>query len=203
MRHVLLFAVLVPSLASADEIYQQPNDPGKVTRVGRGVWELDIGALGVLTNDTDNGDSVTRLSTDFSAQLHYFVKDNVSVGIEGLFDYDSLGAGASSITYGGAVDAAIHLRLGLGAFFRPGIAVGALVGNRNAMVATGTIAQASEFALLTRLQFPIAYFTSRRFLLQAGPQLNVQIGNYTPMGGEAVAFRRIAGGFAVGVGYAF
>jgi hypothetical protein len=200
---ILVLTLLVPSVARADDLYMNPNDPGKVTHIERGVWELDVGGLGVLTNDSDSGASVTRLSTDFSGQVHYFLKDNLSVGAEALFDYDSVGAGNDSITFGGAVDAAVHLRLGLGAFFRPGIAIGALVGNRNTMVAAGTLAQASEVAFVTRLQLPIAYFASRRFLLQAGPQLNVQVGSYTPMGADAVSFTRIAGGFAVGVGYAF
>jgi hypothetical protein len=204
MRKILVFlALCLPSLARADEVYMNPNDPGKVTAIGRGVWEIDLGGLGVLTNDSDSGTTVTRLSTDFSGALHYFLKDNVSVGVEGLFDYDSIGGGNNSITGGAAADVAVHLRLGLGAFFRPGIAVGALFGNRNTMVAAGTLAQATQVAFVTRIQLPIAYFASRRFLLQAGPQLNVQLGSYTPMGGDAVGFTRIAGGFAVGVGYVF
>ena len=69
--------------------------------------------------------------------------------------------------------------------------------------ADGTIMQASQVSFVTHLRLPIAYFASKRLLLQAGPQLDVEVGNYTPTGGESQSFSRIAGGFAVGGGYAF
>src|SRR5262245_36877082 len=123
MRSVLLvFILLAPAIASADTVYGDPSDPGKVTHIRKGVWELDTGALGVLSVDKQGDTSVTRFSTDFSAQVHYFINDNFSVGGEALFDFDDSGDGVSATTFGGALDAAVHLRLGLGAFFRPGIA---------------------------------------------------------------------------------
>jgi hypothetical protein len=200
----IALAIAAPSsLVRADTVYMDPNDPGKVTSIAKGVWELDLGALGVLSYNTDSGTSVTQLSTDTSVQLHYFIKDNVSVGIEALFDYDSDGSGNNTVAYGGAIDAAVHLRLGLGAFFRPGIAIGALFGTRDLPQSGGSIQAADELGFVARLQLPIAYFASRRFLLQAGPQINITVGSYTPSGADAVSFTRIAGGFAVGVGYVF
>src|SRR2546423_10911641 len=109
---VVLAAIAVPSFVRADTIGKDPNDYGKVTHIGKGVWEIDVGALGVLSYDTEAGASVTQISTATSAQLHYFLRDNVSVGVEGLVDYASSGGGNNSLTFGGAVDAAIHLRLG-------------------------------------------------------------------------------------------
>jgi hypothetical protein len=203
MRTVLLVLILVPSLARADAVYSDPNDPGKVTHIRKGVFELDTGALGVLSVDKLGDMSVTRFSTDFSAQLHYFVRDNISIGGEALFDFDDSGDGTSATTFGGAVDATVHMRLGLGAFFRPGIAVGALFGHRNIPMGTGTVDQASQVGFITRLALPIAYFASPRFLLQAGPQINITVGSFTPTGAEAQSFTRIAGGFAVGFGYVF
>jgi hypothetical protein len=204
MRRLVCLAVLcLPALARADSVYRDPNDPGKVTNIGRGVWEMDVGALGVLAVDNEGDTSVTRLSTDFSAQLHYFVKNNLSIGVEALFDFDDNGDNQSSTAFGGAIDATVHLRLGLGAFFRPGIAIGALFGHRNLPLMDGTIDQASQVGVITRLALPIAYFASPRLLLQAGPQINVTAGSFTPTGGDAQSFTRIAGGFSVGLGYVF
>jgi len=190
-------------VAHADAVYQNPNDPGKVTFIGKGVWEMDVGALGVLTVDRQGGESVTRLSTDFSAQLHYFIRSNISVGVQGLFDFDDAGDNNKATTFGAAVDASVHLRLGLGAFFRPGIAIGGLFGHRDLPMAGGAIDQASQVALLTRVMLPIAYFASPRFVLQAGPQIDITTGTFTPTGREGQSFTRVAGGFSVGVGYVF
>jgi hypothetical protein len=202
-RLVFLLVLASPAAARADDVYANGNDPGKVTHIRKGVWELDVGALGVLTVDKEGDASVTRFSTDFSAQVHYFINDNISIGAEALFDFDDNGDGVSATTFGGALDATAHLRLGLGAFFRPGIAIGALFGHRNLPMTTGLVEQASQTGFITRISLPIAYFASSRFLLQAGPQINVTVGSFTPDGGDAQSFTRIAGGFSVGFGYVF
>ena len=203
-RFVLVcLSLLASTAARADDLRSDRNDSRVITRIDRGVWELDVGALGVLTSDSENGASVTRLSSVTTAGVHYFVRSNVSVGVEGLLAYESTGDGTSAITYGAAVDAAIHMRLGLGAFFRPGIAVGVLGGNRDVTMSDGTIMQAPQVGVLTRVRLPIAYFASRSFLLEAGPEFDVTVGSYTPQGGDSQAFTHIAGGFSVGMGYAF
>ena len=51
--------------------------------------------------------------------------------------------------------------------------------------------------------FPIAYFTSRRFLLQAGPEINISLGSFKPDSGPSTSFTTISGGFSVGLGYVF
>lgn len=189
--------------AHADDIYANPNDPGKVTAVRKGVWEMDLGALGILSSDHQGDTTVTRFSTDLAASVSRFVHDNVSVGVSALFDYDTAGGGNDAIQFGGAVNATLHLRLGLGAFFRPGLSLGGLFGTRHTPLMAGTIEEASQVGFIARLQLPIAYFTSRRFLIQAGPQINFTAGSYTPTGGMGTTFTRIAGGFAVGMGYVF
>ena len=200
----LALVLFTATRVRADELLGDHDDRGRITKIGRGVWEIDLGALGVLTSDKQGASSVMRLSSDLVAGVQRFVADNISVGGEILFDYDSAGAGNVARTFGGAVDATLHLRLGLGAFFRPGIAVGVLAGTRDLPAATdGTIMQASQVSFVTHVRLPIAYFASKRLLLQAGPQLDLEVGNYTPTGGTSQAFSRIAGGFAVGGGYAF
>jgi hypothetical protein len=203
LRLASLALVALASSAHADDIGAEPNDPGRVTKVRRGVWELDAGALGVMSVDKQGDTSITRISTDANLSIHHFLKDNVSVGISGILNYDSSGGGNSAITYGGAGVATLHLRLGLGAFVRPTLAVGALLGKREIPMDAGVVEEATQVAFIARIGLPIAYFTSKRFLLHAGPQLHVTAGSYTPMGGEAQTFTRIAGGFGVGLGYVF
>jgi len=199
-----LFVTFLATTAHADELLGNQDERGRITHIGRGVWELDLGALGVLTQDHEGDTSVMRLSSDLSAGVQYFVHDNVSVGAEVLFDYDSAGSGNVARTFGGAVDATLHFRLGLGAFFRPGIALGILAGTRDLPTAAdGTVMQANQIGFVTHVRLPIAYFASNRLLLQAGPQLDLEVGSYTPNGGDSQSFSRIAGGFAVGGGYAF
>ncbi len=196
--------VALAATARADTVYMDPNDPGKITHIAQGVWELGFGALGVLSVDSSAGTSTTRVSTDGSLHLRYYIKDNISVGVQAIVDYDSVGDGNSAVTYGGALEAAVNLRLGLGAFFRPGIALGGLFGTHDVPQATGTsVDQASQAAFTARLELPLAYFGGRRWLIEAGPQLVFTSGSYSPSGGDSVSFTTISGGFAIGAGYVF
>jgi hypothetical protein len=198
-RLVLVCSLSVATPALADDLRPNRDDYGHVSRIDRGVWTFDAAALGVMSVDQDGDTSVTRMSTDLSIGAHYFVHRNVSVGVSGVLDVDSLGGGTEAITYGATLDAAVYLRLGLGAFFRPGIAVGALVGNRSVPQQDGTTMLVSQTAGIVRFELPIAYFASPSWILQAGPQFDVTAGSYAP----DKTFTRIAGGFAVGIGHAF
>ena len=199
---LLALLALVPSIAAADSLSARDDD-GRITSIDQGVFEIDLGGLAVLTSDRDENQSVTRVSTDMSATLQYYVLDNVSVGGALLVDYENNGGGESATTFGGAVQAAVHLRLGHGAFFRPGLGLGALFGTRRVPIDATTLEVASQAGVVARLQLPIAYFATGRLLLQAGPQLNFGIGTITPKTGMSTSFTRTAGGFAVGIGYAF
>jgi hypothetical protein len=206
MKQLCVAALIAaaPAGARADTIYGNQNEPGRITAIEKGVWELDVGGLAVLSRDQEGDASVSRFTTDFSAGVQYYVKRNVSVGVVGLFDYENAGGGVRATTGGAAVQSAINLRLGLGAFFRPTLGVGALFGSRKSPTATpGMLVEASQVGFVTRLQLPVAYFTSHNWVLQAGPQINLLVGSYTPTGGMAQSFTRIAGGFAIGLGRAF
>ena len=209
MHRLLGLSLLVPALlatraAHADDVYADPNDPGKVTRIHKGVSELDVGALGVLTYDKQGDVSNTRLSMLFSAGYQFFLNTNLSVGGNLLFNYDRASDAVSAKAFGGTVFGSLHVRLGLGAFLRPTLGIGALVGNRDIDTgAGGLVARASQRSFLTRLQLPFAYFPSRRVVLQAGPEIDISVGSFTPDGGSSESFTQIAGGFSVGLGYAF
>ena len=194
----LTFTLATP--ARADDLY---GDEQGISRVKRGVWELDIGALATFANDKVDNASVTRLSTDFNASVNSFFKDNLSAGVTALFAYNSAGDNNSALLLGGALGATAHLRLGHSAFFRPGLALGALFGNREIPVSGTTVMEASQVGFTARLQLPIAYFISRNFHLQGGPQFNFTTGRYTPDGADSVSFTTIDGGFSVGFGYSF
>lgn len=194
----LLLALATP--AAADEI---TGDERGINRVRRGVWEIDLASLFAFANDKQGDTSVFRLVTDANASVNFFIMDNISVGVTGLLAYANNGGDNSSITYGGALGGTAHLRLGHGAFFRPGLALGVLLGKREIPIDDTTVMEASQIGFTGRLRFPIAYFISRNLHLEGGPQFNLTTGRFTPDGGEAVTFMTIDGGFSVGVGYAF
>ncbi|MEO8699442.1 MAG: hypothetical protein ABI867_05335 [Kofleriaceae bacterium] len=201
---VPVFLAATAGVASADSIGADPNDPGRVTAIQKGVKELDLGGIFVLSyNKNGDAEANTRVSTLGGASFQYFIKDSVSLGGTFLFSYDRLDATTYSTSFGGLAFASLHVRLGLGAFLRPTFGAGLLAGNLNSELAPGMVTQASQVAGLIRIALPFAYFPSRRVVLQAGPEINVSIGNVTPDGGEAESFTSVSGGFGVSAGYAF
>ena len=98
---------------------------------------------------------------------------------------------ASALSFGGIAFASLHVRLGLGAFFRPTLGLGALFGTPEVDAGGGMVAELSQVAFLTRI-------------VLAGPEINVSIGSFKADGSdESTSFTTVAGGFAVGVGYVF
>ena len=206
MKRSLVVVILVASAstARADEVAANPNDAGKVTSVGKGVKELDLGGIFVLTVDKVDDNSTTKLSTLGGIGFQYFFNANVSAGATGLFAYDKVGETASATSFGGVVFGSLHVRLGLGAFFRPTLGLGALFGTREIDVGGGTVTELTQTAFLARIGLPFAYFPSKRVVLQAGPEINVSLGSFKADGAtDSTSFTTVAGGFAVGVGYVF
>ena len=202
LTSTLALALTTP--AHADDVNADPNDPGRVTRIMKGVSEIDLGALGVFTYDKQGDVSNTRLSMLFSAGYQYFINNNLSVGAQFLTNYDRPSDNASALTLGGTLFGSAHVRLGLGAFLRPTLALGALFGNRELDTGVGgVVVEAKQTAFLTRLMFPFAYFPSKRVVLQAGPELDMTFGSFKVEGADSESFTSIAGGFSVGFGYAF
>jgi len=206
MHRLALASALLAALtsaAAADEL-GAANDAGRVTQIGKGVSEIDLGALGVLQYDKQGDASNTRLNMLFGLGYQYFINTNFSVGGNALFSYDRANDAVSGTAVGGTLFGSFHVRLGLGAFLRPTLALGALFGNRELDTGVGgIIIEASQRAFLTRIQLPFAYFPSKRVVLQAGPEIDMSFGSFTPDGADAQSFTSIAGGFSVGVGYAF
>jgi hypothetical protein len=196
---LLLCALTVP--ARAEDLY---GDLRGINRVKKGVWELDIGSLFAFSSDKQgDGPSILRLATDANGSVNYFIRDNLSLGVTGLIAYNTTGDDNSAITYGGAIGATAHLRLGHGAFVRPGIAIGGLAGKREIPIGESSIEEATQVAFTARIKLPIAYFISRNLHLEGGPQFNLIAGAYTPEGEDSISFTTIDGGFSVGVGYSF
>jgi len=200
-----LLVVLVPSLALADDLAADPNDAGKVTRIKRGVFEADVGGIFVISHDRRGADTEgdTRVSSTGSIGGQYFVGNNISIGAAFLVHYDKISPQSFSQGFGGLAFATLHVRLGLGAFFRPTLGGGVIKGDLETEVTPGMVVRASQVAGRIRVAIPFAYFPSKRVVIQAGPELNITIGNSTPEGGEAESYTNVAGGFGVGAGYAF
>ena len=145
---VSLLALATP--ARADEVAANPSDPGKVTSIGKGVKEIDLGGIFVLTVDKVGDESTTKLSTLGGVGFQYFFNANVSAGATGLFAYDKVGDTASATSFGGALFGSLHVRLGLGAFFRPTLGLGALFGTREVDAGGGTVTEERPKNLLAR-----------------------------------------------------
>jgi len=209
MKHRLACVALVvlaasPPIARGDTLSGDPNDAGKVTSIRKGVKEIDVGGVFVLSYDkSGDADPSTRISSLGGIGFQYFVNNNLSAGANFLVSYDRQSRATYSTGYGGTVFGSLHVRLGLGAFLRPTLGFGVLLGDLNSELTPGMVSRASQVAFLTRIGLPFAYFPSKRVVLQAGPELNISIGNATPDGGEAQSFTTIAGGFGVSAGYAF
>lgn len=190
--------------AAADSIGAEPADYGRVTAIHKGVKELDVGGIFVLSHErAGDAPATTRISSLGSLGFQYFLKDNVSVGGSFLASYDRQSEAAYATAFGGMAFASLHVRLGLGAFLRPTFGAGVLVGDQKLEATPGVIMRSSQVALLTRISLPFAYFPSRRIVLQAGPELDVSLGQITPEGGTGASFTTVTGGFGVGAGYAF
>lgn len=197
-------ALAITSTAHADTLSGDPADYGKVTKIKKGVKEIDLGGMFVLSHSkSGDGEGQTRVTSLGGPGFQVFINDNLSVGGTVLFGLELAGSNQKTLSFGGALHAQLHVRLGLGAFLRPTLGAGFLVGKQDTEVTPGMLASADQTAGVLRLALPIAYFTSKRILLQAGPELNILVGSVTPSGGMSESFTTIAGGFGVSAGYVF
>jgi hypothetical protein len=204
MKRALALLLALTAPAAADTLGANPRDPGKVTHVQKGVKEIDLGGIFVLThNKSGDAESTTRISTLGGVGFQYFFKDNLSAGATFLASYDRQSAESYSTAFGGALFASLHARLGLGAFLRPTIGFGALFGSQKTEITPGQLMSASQVSGLIRIALPFAYFPGSRVVLQAGPEIDISVGQTTPDGGEGQSFTTVSGGFGVSAGYVF
>src|SRR5215510_10897703 len=87
--------------AAADDLYG--DDSRGISRIHKGVWAIDLGALAIFRHDSQGDTSTTRLATDFNLTVSRFMMNNVSVGVVGIFAYDSQGDDNTALTLGGAI----------------------------------------------------------------------------------------------------
>jgi hypothetical protein len=206
MKLPLALIAVLATTAQADTIVGDQNEYGKVTKIKKGVKELDLGGMFVLSHSkSGEGEGQTRVTSLGGPGFQVFINDNVSVGGTILVGLELAGSDQKTLSFGGSVHGQLHMRLGLGAFLRPTLAAGFLVGSQDTEITPGMKVSASQNAFLVRLALPIAYFASKRVLLQAGPELNMLFGSVTPDGvmGGGQSFTTIAGGFGVNAGYVF
>ncbi len=203
-RLACLLALCAATPAAADTIGANPEDHGRVTHIRKGVKEIDVGGIFVLShNKAGDGEGTTQVSSLGGLSFQYFLNDNFSAGAMVLASYERLTATTHSSGFGGMLFGSLHVRLGLGAFLRPTLGAGVIAGSVSTEVTPGMQVVSSQIAGLVRLALPFAYFPSRRIVLQAGPELDVEVGSVTPDGGEGESFTSVTGGFGVSAGYAF
>ncbi|MBA3460686.1 MAG: hypothetical protein H0T46_12030 [Deltaproteobacteria bacterium] len=203
-RLACLLALSVATPAAADAIGAEPADHGSVTHIRKGVKEIDLGGIFVLSHDkAGDGEGTTQISSLGGLSFQYFISDNFSAGAMVLASYERVSATTHSSGFGGMAFGSLHVRLGLGAFLRPTLGAGMIVGSTSTEITPGMQVVSSRIAGLVRLALPFAYFPSRRIVLQAGPELDVEVGSVTPDGGEGQSFTSVTGGFGVSAGYVF
>lgn len=198
-----IIASLFATSAAADAIGANPNDPGKVTALARGVKELDVGGIFLLSHVTTGDRGQTRVSALGGPGFQYLVSDTVSTGVQALVSYDRDSAASHATTFGAMGFTSLHVRLGLGAFLRPTFGMGALFGTRETEFAGGQVMSVTQVSGVFRIAAPFAYFTSSRIVLQAGPELVITAGSVKPDGGDKETVITVTGGFGVGAGYVF
>jgi len=198
-----LILLALSATAAADTLNANPNDYGRVTAVRKGVKEIDLGGIFVLSHEKMGDESSTRMSSLGGLSFQYFINDNISAGVSGLVNYDRLSSTTYATGFGGMAFAALHVRLGLGAFLRPMIGGGVLAGKLTSEVTPGMSTSISQFSGLFRIGVPFAFFPSNRIVLQAGPELNLLVGATSPDVGESQSFVTVSAGFGVSAGYVF
>jgi hypothetical protein len=202
--HLGCLLALAAAPAHADTLVGDQNEYGRITKIKKGVKEFDLGGMFVLSHSkSGDAEAQTRITSLGGLGFQVFINDNISVGGTALVGVEFAGSNQKTISLGGSAHGQLHVRLGLGAFLRPTLAAGVLVGSQDTEVTPGMKLSASQTVGLVRLALPIAYFTSKRILLQAGPELNVLVGTVTPEGADGQSITTIAGGFGVSAGYVF
>src|SRR5688500_12287490 len=120
----------ITSAARADTLAGDQNEYGKITKIKKGVKELDLGGMFVLSHSkSGDAEGQTRVTSLGGPGFQVFINDNVSVGGTVLLGIELAGANQKTISFGGSVHGQLHVRLGLGAFLRPTLAAGVLVGS--------------------------------------------------------------------------
>ncbi len=202
--HCLTLLALLATPAAADTLGANPQDHGRVTEIQKGVKEIDLGGIFVLSHSkAGDAEGTTRISTLGGIGFQFFINRNLSAGGTFLASYDRQSADVYSTAFGGAAFASLHVRLGLGAFLRPTLGVGALFGTQKTTITAGQLMTANQVSGLIRIGLPFAYFPGTRVVLQAGPEVDISIGRVTPDGGEGQSFTNVSGGFGVNAGYVF
>ena len=201
---VLASVLVVAAPAVRADSLDCADDPDAITSIGPGVSELSLGALALVAYHGEGDQTTTRVNMLLGLGYERAIYTNVSVGGQILLSRDRTSDATRSLAFGGAATGTYHVRLGFNAFLRPTLALGLLFGNHHRDIGTGgLVMEASQTAFLTRLQLPLAYYPSQRVVLQAGPELDLELGHVDRGHGESSSYTTLASGFAVGLGYVF
>lgn len=199
-----LTVVLALAPSARAETLGEADDPDAITRIDPGASEIDLDALSIVTYHSEDNVSNTRVNMLLALGYQRVVAPNLAIGGELLINRDRTSDVSSSLAMGGALTGTYFLRLGFSAFLRPTVALGLLFGDRAlGTEASGVVMQGGQTAFLMRFQLPLAYYASRRIVLQAGPEIDLAFGHAAQFGADSRSYTTLASGFSVGLGYAF
>ncbi len=207
---VISFALSTPaqarrSIGSGTSGYEQIN---------KGV--VDLGFFDSLfllryLNDSSRESSSMVVAFIGGFTPRYFLMDNFAVGLSFnlMAQKEWVVSGSSRIDssdlgFLGLVTANYYVRLGHGAFFKPGIGGGGFVGTRDVPGADpGIEIESSLYGGAVQVDLGFAFYVSKYVNLRAGPDLLMRFGVDQPAEGEGSSFVELDAGLAVGFGYSF
>ena len=191
---VLLLASLPAARARADGI----------SRIDKGTFQLSLDALLISTYEKDEGaDSVFRANGDARLGLHYFLADNLALGLHAGLLVRKTGGTSRDLAFTADLSGRWYGRLGLGAFFAPELTLGGIFGDRDITLGGGLESHNSLTGFSAALRLPIAFFVSRVVSLEAGPQIIFSVASAKPDTGDATSVTALDLGFNVGFVYTF
>jgi len=210
---LLLIPTLLESDASAQ--FRRPTGPRLLNPadfVRGGTMELGLGGLFLMNYDKIGDSESFRVSVRGGLSFAYFLRRALSLRIELAGGYykandDTTNADESSFQVDAMINYYLHISRGM--FWKPGIGLGFRFGNRFASVdvppATTISSRASVIGGHVRFDLGLAFFSSPRFNLKAGPEFFLSFGSVNPddPAAESDGFVRLDAGFSLGAYFVF
>jgi hypothetical protein len=199
-----LLIMILPAPALADTLESGADNSGTITRIGKGVKELGFDSMLVVGYDKTGEASSLKATLLAGPTFRYFIRDNLSLAVNGSFLFKSASAGdlggQTDIGGLGTISAGYYASLGRGMFLEPLIGVGGFFGNRTIGKDPAAL-RSSIFGGTGRAGLGLVFYPSSHFNLHAGPEAVVSFGKSSAGTGEG--FLSMDAGFNVGMTYVF
>lgn len=165
-RHRLLFLVAAvlafPAAAGADVLGSRQNQPGHITRIGKGVFQLGVDAIFTSSYQKEEDESVFRANLIGRGHLRYLVRDNLAVGLHAGVLYRKTGDDQTDLALIGDVSLRWYARLGEGMFWAPEGSLGLLFGSRDIDTGTAMSLDLGLVGFAAGLKLPLVFCSASR-----------------------------------------